>query len=278
MANIDEIKEKTQATVKAGDEATSNFVEYYFDIITSHSVTIQNNMTDNFLENNTAVQDHIAHMPIQVTLSGISGEVVYKPSRMDKNAPFDLSKVGLGRLNTPLNNFYNNVNSRFSPITNKLSPISVITPQSSNVTQLAKNIYNYSGQSVNRYVKVAKSIVGSITNRETRLKEIFRKFSILRSANTPLIVTTPYYEFQNMYIQSITLRQDEMNFTTDIELSLKQLQFANVQYTEADKNVMAMYNSYAQAKTSENGKANTYRKSMAATDWDAGHFGAALGI
>ena len=60
-------------------EFINNNVGYYFDIIREHSVSIQNQITDNYLENNTAVQDHIAHSPITVTLGGLAGEVYFTP-------------------------------------------------------------------------------------------------------------------------------------------------------------------------------------------------------
>jgi hypothetical protein len=81
-----------------------------------------------------------------------------------------------------------------------------------------------------------------------------------------------------MYIQSITVKQDDVNFISDIEITLKQLQFAEVKYDKVDTSVMSQYNAYAQAKTADNGKLSTDNRSMAAKDWDAGHFGASIGM
>ena len=70
------------------DSTPNNLIGVYFDIIQSHSVSIQNQITDNYLENNTAVQDHIAHAPLTVTLSGISAELVYESPRSITDAVY----------------------------------------------------------------------------------------------------------------------------------------------------------------------------------------------
>lgn len=249
--------------------------EYYFDIISDHTVTIQNQITDNYLENNTAVQDHIAHSPITVTLSGLRGELVYVPSKFDK---IDLSNIGLARYNTQANNFYNSVNTKVSPVINKLSPLNAILPSSSNITQLAKNVYNYTGQSLQRYNKVFSQYIGNRQQLETKLQEVFRKLRILRTNNTALTVETPYYTFSDMYIQSISLRQGNENFVTDIELTLKQLRFAEVTTTKVDEKVMAIYNAQARANQQNNGKTQGRKKSLAAQDYDSGKLFGALGL
>ena len=53
--------------------------------------------------------------------------------------------------------------------------------------------------------------------------------------------------------QSLTLKQGNQLYVTDIEMTLKQLRFSNVTTTAADKNVMAQYNAYARAQVENNG-------------------------
>ena len=49
----------------------------YFDIIQEHSINLQSQITDNWLENNSPVNDHIANSPLIISLKGISGELIY---------------------------------------------------------------------------------------------------------------------------------------------------------------------------------------------------------
>ena len=70
-----------------------------------------------------------------------------------------------------------------------------------------------------------------------------------------LIVDTPYSSFGDMAIQSITLRQGNQNYITDIELTLKQINYAEVKTTKADSAVLAKYNEVARAEVENCGKA-----------------------
>lgn len=242
------------AVLAVQQDTPSKLTDYYFDVIKGHTISINNQITDYYLENNTAVQDHIAHAPIVITLSGISGEIVYTAVQAEKDYDKELIQA------TSYANMQN--------INNKLTALITIAPTISNLTQKAKNAYDYIEASAGRYVGILRRFRGSDSPldryngtsdsfKETRLQEIHRKLLLLRNNNTALWVHTPYGDYLNMYIQSITLRQNEENYITDLELTLKQLNFAEVKYTEVDKTVMAKYNAYAQAKTQENGKADT---------------------
>lgn len=243
------------AVVAVQQDSPSKLTDYYFDVIRNHTISINNQITDYYLENNTAVQDHIAHAPIVISLSGISGEIVYKQAQADVDYERELQQAVA----------YSNMQN----LDNKLATLSVLHPSSSNTTQKAMNAYDYISASANRYIGILRRFRNSNeplneyngtsdrTFKETRLQEIYRKFMLLRSNNTALWVHTPYGDFLNMYIQSITLRQNEENFVTDIEMTLKQLNFVEVKYTKVDEKVMSKYNAYARAQQQENGKANT---------------------
>ena len=242
------------AVLAVQQDTPSKLTDYYFDIIKGHSISINNQITDYYLENNTAVQDHIAHAPITITLSGISGEIVYTTTQAERDYSKELVQAV---------SYANRQN-----LNNKLTALLVLNPSTSNMTQRAKNAYDYIEASAGRYIGILRRFRNSDTPmdkyngtsdifKETRLQEIHRKLMLLRNNNTALWVHTPYGDYLNMYIQSITLRQNDENYITDIEMTLKQLNFAEVKYTEVDKNVMAKYNAYAQAKEQENGKADT---------------------
>ena len=104
---------------------------------------------------------------------------------------------------------------------------------------------------------------------ETRLMEIYRKLSTLRSLNTAFLVATPYGVYENMYIQSLLLRQGENNYVTDIELTMKQINFANVLTTKADENVKSQYANIQQSVEQNKGVSQGTKKSLAASWWDS---------
>lgn len=250
------------------EDSITNNLNYYFDIVTEHSISLQNQITDNWVENNTAIQDHIAQSPLTITLRGLSA---YKNlTYTTEEAESDLERLLLEVKQR------NTIQDKVS----KLTALSVLYPPVSNVTQLAINAYNYVQASVKRYkgivdkflnnnspINVATGSNGRI--EETRLMEIYRKLSTLRNLNTAFLVATPYGVYENMYIQSLLLRQGENNYVTDIELTMKQINFANVLTTKADENVKSQYANIQQSVEQNKGVSQGTKKSLAASWWDS---------
>ena len=219
---------------------------YYFEkngIIQEHSISVQNQITDNYIENNTAIQDHIAQSPITVSLSGLVGELVYKPPTQALDFLYKGANDLIDRKYT---------NERVS--TDKLLAIPQLLPPVDNVTQMAKNAVQYVEASVDRYLKIAQNFV-SETEKITQLERVYAKFLAFRANNTELRVITPFKEFDNMYIQSITFRQGNEKFTGDIQLTLKQIKKATTQTTEPNKKVMEIYNACQRTEEANHGKA-----------------------
>ena len=224
-----------------------SFAGLYFNVIQEHSVSIQNQITDNYIENNTAVQDHIAQSPLVVSLRGLSGEVVYAPPQKALNWMY--SKAN-GFIQDALN-IDPMANQRI--LTDKLTAIPALLPPVDNVTQMAKNAVQYVEASVNRYLKIIKNFTDEGT-KQTRLQQIYSDLLELRANNVLLFVETPYTDFSDMAIQSITLRQGNENYITDIELTLKQINFAQTQTTKPDTERMAIYNACARTEVENCGK------------------------
>ena len=224
-----------------------SFAGLYFNVIQEHSVSIQNQITDNYIENNTAVQDHIAQSPLVVSLRGLSGEVVYAPPQKALNWMY--SKAN-GFIQDALN-IDPMANQRI--LTDKLTAIPALLPPVDNVTQMAKNAVQYVEASVNRYLKIIKNFTDEGT-KQTRLQQIYSDLLELRANNVLLFVETPYTDFSDMAIQSITLRQGNENYITDIELTLKQINFAQTQTTKPDTERMAIYNACARTEVEDCGK------------------------
>lgn len=241
------------AIVKTDKDTTPITLEVYFDIIQEHSISLQNQITDNYIENNTAIQDHIAKSPLTITLRGMVGELVYKPPTF-----YNKIKKGLDDLTT----------DKFGvTVTDKLGPIAAILPEVSNLNQIARNAVDYVEASYQRYEKIfksAKDILNDAENRETRLQEVYRKLSILRRNDILLTVITPYRDvpFDNMAIQSLSLRQGNENYISDIEITLKQLNFATTYTTEPDEKVRSKYNAIQRTQEANHGKAQGVNVSL----------------
>ena len=214
-------------------------VNYYFDVISEHSIEMINQITDNYVENNTAIQDHIAQNPLIISISGISGEKVFRydpavANQLLAEAQFQAAKMGnsINFNNLQADSFWDLVGlGSYAKDLNKLSAIAVLYPPVSNYMQVAKNAAELVDAAVSKYSNLYHSIFnkekGSATEvfgenilTETRLKEIYNNLAQLRANNIALVVSTPYGIFADMYIQSVRLRQGNELYVTDIEMSL----------------------------------------------------------
>lgn len=240
---------QSSSTSSVSDELLmKSFTKLYFDVMQEHSIQLQSQITDNYIENNTAIQDHIAQSPTVVSLRGLSGEVVYTPPT--KALDWTYSKV-----NTSIQKIANRSNmANINILTDKLTVIPALLPPVDNITQIAKNAVQYVEASVNRYTKIIKNFT-SDTIKQTRLQQIYNDLSDLRAANVLFIVETPYTAFADMAIQSITLRQGNENHITDIELTLKQINYATTYTTAPDTERMAYFNALARTQEADHGKA-----------------------
>lgn len=238
------------------DSTIDNQIAAYFDIVTEQSLSLQSQITDNWLEDNTPVNDHIANNPLTISLSGLSGELVYE-------SPLDTTFAAYAKVNgfiqgkTSNSSFLQNklnitTGNAINPYlkTEKLLPLASLYPPVDNVTQLAKNVVSYAESSVKRYVKIFKNLTNN-TLKQTRLEKIYKSLALLRYSKEPLIVHTPYDTFTDMYIQSLILRQNNQNYITDVEISLKQLHFSNSQTTVVNSQNRSSCN-FVQRETVEN--------------------------
>lgn len=243
-----------------------SILDYYFDVITDESIELINQITDNYVENNTAIQDHIAQNPLVITVSGLSGEKVFKydpgvANQLLAEARIQAAKYG----NMKSTAFWTLIGAGAKAEgLNKLSVIPSLYPPVSNYMQVAMNAAELADAAVTKYRNIYQSLKdsgspefenvfssGDVDN--TRIKQIYNKFVELLESKKPLSITTAYGFFTNMYIQSVRLSQGNELYKTDIQLTLKQLRFSNVTTTAADKNVMAKYNAYARAEVENNG-------------------------
>ena len=252
------------ALIQETANAPDKNVALYFDTILSHSVQLNSNITDNWLENSSVVNDCIGLPPLTVTLSGLAGELVYSPANYK-----DFITNFWNKTNAELTEEYLRAQGLEYQIRDKLSPISSIYPPFDNVTQTAINIKNAVLSNVDRYKAIynrfnkktnqTQSPSGMAVNTPngiapTRLQMVYENLSSLRVSRSALTVITPYATFENMYIQSIGLTQDNLDHITDISVTLKQLSFSEVKTTKANPNTLATFNQAARAEEENQGK------------------------
>ena len=244
--------------------------ELVFSIIKTHRTSLNAQITDNYIEDNTALQDHIAFSPIVVTLSGLVGENVLTSAAAELQTQEQLLTARAFQnqiLWGDRGEWWEGLTNPSSPLGNKLNTLSILIPASSNITQLAKNAVSQVYTSARRYIgafagffnrntaSLPKSNRGNIENQKLQYA-----YNVLQSTfynRKACVIHTPWKSFQDMYIQSIEITQDDVNHIMDVSVTFKQLNFASVQYGKVNEQVRASYNAAATADLENNGKAQT---------------------
>lgn len=268
-----EITKQTSVTIPQAAlsiELDKNLVRYlFFQTVTDDNVTFQSQITDNWVENNTAIHDHIAISPVTISMKGLIGELVYTSEQAELDYEKELAQANaINSQDVVLAQFGNNA---LTDIGGKLTAISAYFPEVSNITQQAQNMWNRHEASARKANRIAKILTGqnkqtlkskmnsysglSSNVRHSKLKEIGESLKDYWINRKSLTANTPFGDFENMYITSVTLHQGNENFIGEIDITLKQLRFTQTLTTSADKDVLSKYNAYAQTQEENYGKA-----------------------
>lgn len=191
---------------------------YLFDTRGEEEATLESDITDNWVEANYTIQDHIGLKPLVITLSGYVGELTNKlPKDLE-----DLQKVDLPA---------------------KLSAVSPFMPQLTTQTQYIMNrtqelygIYEKANKTVPRIESQLKGIaVPPDVNNQQAVFDKFYQIWESRGLNT---VYTPFGVFDSMAIMSLHARQDEdSSYISEFRVTFKQVRVAGqiATYTDEEK-------------------------------------------
>lgn len=190
---------------------------FIFNYEGEQTVTIESDITDHFVENNTAIQDQIALRPELVTTHGFIGELT------------DIAPPAL---------------STIKSIADKLVVIDAYTPVLSVTALLAYaqafQIYQLAINAAHAAVSAFSSITGtgngqnvvdatSITNQPNQNKQqvAFQQFYGYWRNRTLFTVQTPWAVFLNMAIKSLrVIQNEETRVITDFEITFKMIRTA----------------------------------------------------
>ena len=189
---------------------------------------LQSDITDHFVEDNTAINDQIALRPEEITTSGFIGEL---------NDISPAAFLGLQQ------------------VADKLTTISGYAPQLSVTALNAYNeavfAYNTAAAVVNSAVSSWSSIIGAqgetvigstgITSQaliQNKQQTAYNQFYGYWRNRTLFTVQTPWAVFQNMAIKSLKAVQSaETNVITDFEITFKIIRFASTSVTGGIQNI-----------------------------------------
>lgn len=225
-----EVTEESQFTAIT-TEIENKGIAVLFSFIEDETSSMEANITDNYVETNHAVQDHIAIKPRIYRLRGCVGEIVYKGSS-------EWLEALTGKINS---------NPVLSKTMEAMKPIGAISGIVSNATQTAINVVNQLESSYKRYKKLVED--NFISSKQQKLlnkkqEAVVADLNRILELRVPVNLKGLKYEttldkgnnFKRVYyLQSVSAHQGNNSYITDIEVTIKEFKIATTKVVSLDK-------------------------------------------
>lgn len=180
------------------------------DIVGDEKITLENDVTDNYVETNVAYQDQISVKPVTYTISGEVGELVYRKNDND--------------------------DSVLSGLPDKLTSVATLLPPT---TAQVNSIRNKS-------IKLA-NVVNSADNFMSRMAKLndapdfqtlaYNRLVKLRNNRTPINIECPWGVLVGFVITRLEfLQKNDTRDKTYITIAFKELKTTDIQTTRFDPN------------------------------------------
>jgi len=201
---------------------------FAYDYEGDDRVALTNEITDHWVEDNTAVQDHIGVKPVTITLKGRVSELTFSAAKSGKLlAALAAVENRLSQVPAYIGTYTPGVQQKvFEAITQVQNVAVQIEQAAARLQQLAALLPQG----------------GLLRNKQ---QAAFATLSALRNARVLFTVFTPFQVFYNMAIENIDATQlGGTKTVSDFTVSMKQLQFTN---TLSQSSFLAQYGGRAAA-------------------------------
>ena len=205
---------------------------FLFDVVGDEDVNLDSDITDHFVEDNTAVQDHIALRAPKVTVRGYVGELSVAVQGLAQLAQSIVERLTLlesliPTLTTQATQSFNNIQS--------ISQVTYLIAQ-------ASNLYN---------------IFANANASNLKQQSAFNYFMALWSSRTLCSVQTPFQIFNNMAIENVrALQPAESIYMGDFSVTFKAIRTVQSQISLGNLASMAIDRMSEQSGTKNLGSTN----------------------
>jgi hypothetical protein len=178
--------------------------KFLFNYEGEQQINLQSDITDHFVEDNTAIQDQIALRPETVTTNGFIGE-------LNNVVPPELKPLRLAA--------------------DKLTPLTAYIPELSTTAELvyanAFQLYQTAKVAAAGAVQAWNSISGGGGQPQTKQAQAFQEFYGYWKDRTLFTVQTPWAVFKDMSILTLrALQPDDSNSYSEFQVTFKAIRFA----------------------------------------------------
>jgi len=178
--------------------------KFLFHYEGENSFSVQSDITDHFVEDNSTVNDNIALPPEEYSVSGFIGE-------LNNVTPESLASLKLAA-----------------------EKLTILAPYTPELSITALNAYN----SAFRAYAAARSIVNSAietwdgVNNQNEQQKAFSKFYAYWKSRTLFTIQTPWAKLEDMAIRSLSANQDaETEEITSFDITFKKIRYAEVVFS-----------------------------------------------
>lgn len=186
---------------------------FIFSVQKATQVESRAEITDYYVEDNTAIQDFIAVKPRKITLTGYVGERV-----IDKR--------------TYIDQFVEYLTTRLQPITSFSSTLTNYSAQIANYIILAKRESERILDKVDNLYKVALMATKQLDAQQ----QAFNYFEGIMNNRELVTVVTPYNVYQNMAIETLVAVQGpESLMVSDFSVTFKQINTTNSKFAPSNR-------------------------------------------
>lgn len=205
---------------------------FVFDLKKDYKFTLSSDITDHYVEDNVAIQDHIGLRPIILEVTGVISEINLLQTENDERKP----QKSLQDIETPTD--------LFNATDSYLSRMGSLTSFAPNLTNQALNIYNsakFSYALANKVVNMSKKddshkiTQGEFEKDESKIKQTkqcfwVKWFKTQWENRASFSIVTPYDVLHNMFIVEFNATQPEnTRYITNISIKFKQIRAARTQ-------------------------------------------------
>lgn len=256
MKNVDPKDDDIDITNfdKVGISSQYDKEAFVFDLKKEYKFNLSSDITDHYVEDNIAIQDHIGLKPIILDVVGSISEVnLYETQerrlgthKYQKGLSISERGAGTDEKNTNLFNEIDSYSSRMGSLTS-FAPN--IVNQARDIYDSAKNVYN-TGKKTFNFIKdptgesnVPKGSGFAYTEaynesviKASRQYKWVKWFRTQWEKRASFTIVTPYDVLTDMYIMELTASQPEnTRYVTNLNIKFKQIRKAKVM--TADKKV-----------------------------------------
>lgn len=195
---------------------------FVFDVEGESTTQLQAEITDHFVENNEAVQDHIARKPRSITLKGYQGEVIYQPQ------PDATGEI------------IQQVVQKLTIVSSFLPAITSATKQAQAIIEGKKGVSDLTLTDAADLFGLVKNVIGSFTSETPRQQQAYLYFKALWQTGTLVAIQTPWEFLTNMAVETvIAMQPEETRYITDFSVKFKQIRFAQTKSKAYNSNKSA---------------------------------------